>query len=121
MSNTFSYVKYDEKSTADQLEQRNGVEAVEGYLPVVPDGPRTGESLVAHLKSLVTQLPEGRAKFQALQKLQDLESHYNEAIYYADSCRQLLEEYYMWTGKAIRDAQIARTGKVDELVERSNS
>lgn len=31
-----------------------------------------------------------------------------------------LEEAYMWTGKAIRDDQIERTGKVDEQPERSN-
>lgn len=31
-----------------------------------------------------------------------------------------LEEAYMWVGKAIRDDQIARTGKVDEQPERGN-
>lgn len=31
-----------------------------------------------------------------------------------------LEIAYMWTGKAIRDDQIARTGKVDEQPERNN-
>ncbi len=31
-----------------------------------------------------------------------------------------LEEAYMWTGKSIRDDQIARTGKVDEQPERNN-
>lgn len=29
-----------------------------------------------------------------------------------------LEEAYMWVGKAIRDAQIARTGTIDEQPER---
>jgi hypothetical protein len=31
-----------------------------------------------------------------------------------------LEEAYMWTGKAIRDDQIARTGQIDEQPERNN-
>ena len=31
-----------------------------------------------------------------------------------------LEEAYMWTGKGIRDAQIALTGRVDEQPERNN-
>lgn len=31
-----------------------------------------------------------------------------------------LEEAYMWTGKAIRDDQIARTGKVDEQPDRND-
>lgn len=31
-----------------------------------------------------------------------------------------LEEGYMWVGKAIRDVQIARTGKVDEQPERND-
>lgn len=31
-----------------------------------------------------------------------------------------LEEAYMWTGKAIRDQQIAATGKVDEQPARNN-
>lgn len=31
-----------------------------------------------------------------------------------------LEEAYMWSGKAIRDGQIARTGQVDEQAERNN-
>lgn len=31
-----------------------------------------------------------------------------------------LEEAYMWTGKAIRDDQIARQGKVDEQPERND-
>ncbi len=30
-----------------------------------------------------------------------------------------LEEAYMWTGKAIRDAQIVRDGQYEEQVERS--
>jgi hypothetical protein len=31
-----------------------------------------------------------------------------------------LEEAYMWVGKAIRDEQIERTGKIDEQPERNN-
>lgn len=31
-----------------------------------------------------------------------------------------LEEAYMWIGKAIRDDQIVRTGKLDEQPERNN-
>lgn len=31
-----------------------------------------------------------------------------------------LEEAYMWTGKAIRDAQIARTGDMTEQKDRSD-
>lgn len=31
-----------------------------------------------------------------------------------------LEEAYMWSGKAIRDEQIERTGKVDEQPERND-
>ena len=31
-----------------------------------------------------------------------------------------LEEAYMWSGKGIRDAQIARTGRVDEQPHRAN-
>lgn len=31
-----------------------------------------------------------------------------------------LEEAYMWTGKAIRDRQIERLGKVDEQPERND-
>lgn len=31
-----------------------------------------------------------------------------------------LEEAYMWVGKAIRDEQIARTGKIDEQPERTD-
>lgn len=34
-------------------------------------------------------------------------------------CLTALEEAYMWTGKGIRDAQIARTGRIDEQPERS--
>lgn len=31
-----------------------------------------------------------------------------------------LEEAYMWTGKAIRDEQIARNSQVDHVAQRSN-
>ncbi len=31
-----------------------------------------------------------------------------------------LEEAYMWVGKAVRDAQIARTGTIDEQPERTS-
>lgn len=31
-----------------------------------------------------------------------------------------LEEAYMWVGKAIRDSQISRTGKIEEQPERGN-
>lgn len=31
-----------------------------------------------------------------------------------------LEEAYMWTGKAIRDEQIAKNSQVDHIPERSN-
>lgn len=78
MSSTFSYVKYDELSAAQQLHLRTAFEEVE---------------------RLVSYLADGRAKSLVLTKL---------------------EEAYMWTGKAVRDEQILRTGKVDEQPERSN-
>lgn len=51
------------------------------------------------IENTLTELQDGRAKALVL-------TH--------------LEEAYMWTGKAVRDAQIARTGQVDEQPERSN-
>lgn len=52
------------------------------------------------LEALVTaQLPAGRAQSLVLTKL---------------------EEAYMWVGKAIRDDQVARTGKSEELTHRGN-
>jgi hypothetical protein len=51
-----------------------------------------------NLEELGNQLIDGRAK----------------ALFFTK-----LEEAYMWTGKAIRDDQIARTGKIDEQAERN--
>ena len=39
---------------------------------------------------------------------------------YKALCLTAMEETYMWTGKSIRDEQIARTGKVDEQPERAS-
>lgn len=50
------------------------------------------------LEELVAELPESRPK--AL-------------------CLTALEEAYMWTGKAIRDAQLARGSQPDHVPERS--
>lgn len=52
------------------------------------------------VECLVNRLPDGRAKSLVLTKL---------------------EEAYMWTGKAIRDAQIERQGLIDEQPERSGA
>lgn len=49
------------------------------------------------LEILVDGLPDGRAK---------------------SLCLTALEEAYMWTGKAIRDAQIARGPQPDHVPER---
>lgn len=51
------------------------------------------------VERLVDQLADGRAKSLVYTKL---------------------EEAYMWTGKSIRDDQIARSGVVDEQPERGN-
>lgn len=51
------------------------------------------------VESLVNELEDGRAK---------------QLVY------TYLEIAYMWTGKAIRDTQIKRTGKVVEQFERNN-
>lgn len=51
------------------------------------------------VESLIGGLPEGRAKALALTKL---------------------EECYMWVGKGIRDAQIARNGSAPLQEERKN-
>lgn len=51
------------------------------------------------IEGIIDALPNGRAK---------------SLVYVA------LEEAYMWCGKAIRDAQIARTGSAVEQPERGN-
>jgi hypothetical protein len=58
------------------------------------------ETLKAHfeaVEALVQALPDGRAKSLVL-------TH--------------LEEAYMWTGKAIRDAQVARGSQTEHVPER---
>lgn len=50
------------------------------------------------VEELVNEMPESRAK---------------------SLCLTHLEEAYMWTGKAIRDAQIARNSQVEHVAERS--
>lgn len=50
-------------------------------------------------KLAMEKLPEGRARALFLTSL---------------------EEAYMWTGKAIRDAQVARGGQPEHIAERSN-
>lgn len=77
MSQRFSYVKYDEQSTAAQ-------ETIKQQFEV--------------LEALVDALPDSRAK---------------------SLCLTALEEAYMWTGKAIRDAQIARESQPEHVPERS--
>lgn len=77
MSNTFSYVKYDQQAIDLQAKFKAQFEEIE-------------QSMAA--------LKPGRAKALVLTNL---------------------EVAYMWTGKAIRDEQIERTGKVDEQPERS--
>lgn len=52
-----------------------------------------------HVEALVAKLTPGRA----------------QALVYTK-----LEEAYMWTGKAVRDDQIQRTGVVDEQPSRSD-
>lgn len=116
---TLSYVKYDTESVERQNAQRIGAEVTLQYLPILPLGPGNGESLVANLRSLCDKLPDGRAKLLAQEKLVELASCYDEAKFYGAETRRLVEEYYMWTGKAIRDGQIARTGKVDEIEVRA--
>lgn len=63
-------------------------------------------------------------------KQQDLKALFEGVEQYADKnisdgrAKSLvmthLEIAYMWTGKAIRDEQIARTGKVEEQTQRGN-
>lgn len=61
------------------------------------------ETLKSHFEAvelLVDALPDSRAKSLVM-------TH--------------LEEAYMWTGKAIRDAQIARESQTEHIPERTNS
>jgi hypothetical protein len=63
----------------------------------------------------MTQQQELRVKFEELEALVDkLPKGRASALVYTK-----LEEAYMWTGKAIRDAQIERTGKVEEQPARN--
>lgn len=73
MSNTFSYVKYDETSVLVQETFKKMFEAIEDYANII--------------------LPDSRSK---------------------SLLKTSLEEAYMWTGKAIRDAQISRDSSSHE-------
>ena len=79
MSQTFSYVQYDQESKTKQETLKLLFEAVEKYA--------------------LEKLVPGRAKSLVMTKL---------------------EEAYMWTGKAIRDDQIARNSMTEHVAERTN-
>lgn len=72
------------------------------YVKYDPESARAQEAFKLHfetLEILVDGLPDGRAK---------------------SLCLTALEEAYMWTGKAIRDAQIARDSQPGHEPERTN-
>lgn len=91
----FDYIRYDEKSLAAQERLKKLVlECEDAVRDIVRETPIKGINEAVHAR-----LETGRAVSLAL------------------TC---LEEFYMWTGKAIRDNQIARTGKVEFQEERKN-
>lgn len=71
-------------------------------------------------------------KYDALSvsKQEDLKRMFEAIEDYAEHCLEdgraksllmtALEEAYMWTGKAIRDEQIARNSQVEHVPERTN-
>jgi hypothetical protein len=73
-------------------------------------------SYVKYDEQAMAQQMELRLKFEELEGLCDkLENGRAKSLVFTK-----LEETYMWTGKAIRDTQIARQGKIDEQAERNN-
>lgn len=80
MSNTFSYVQYDQKAKEQQEYLKAQFEGIESFCQ--------------------QNLANARAKSLVMTKL---------------------EEAYMWTGKAIRDEQIARNSQTEHGAERTKS
>jgi hypothetical protein len=58
-----------------------------------------------------------KEKFEEIEKIVDEQIKPGRA---ASLVQTYLEIAYMWTGKAIRDMQIERTGTIDEQKERNN-
>ena len=73
-------------------------------------------SYVKYDEQSMKQQKELRDAFEAVEALVDkLEPGRASSLVYTK-----LEEAYMWTGKAVRDTQIKRQGKIDEQPERNN-
>lgn len=73
-------------------------------------------SYVKYDEKAVEQQVNFKTQFEAIEKLADeLQNGRAKAL-----VMTYLEIAYMWIGKAIRDEQIERTGKVDEQPERNN-
>lgn len=71
---------------------------------------------VKYDEQAMKQQQELKAAFEAVEKLVDrLPDGRPKSLIYTK-----LEEAYMWTGKAIRDDQIARNGFAEEQPERNN-
>lgn len=91
MSNRFDYVKYDNAAIVDQEEAKAKVQELEHLIDQIG---------CAEFDPPILSKECARAKALANTKL---------------------EECYMWIGKAIRDAQIARIGSAPLQEERTNS
>ncbi len=73
-------------------------------------------SYVKYDETAMAEQNKLREVFEELEKFVDMLTHTRpRSLAYT-----ALEEAYMWVGKAIRDDQIARTGKVDEQPERTD-
>lgn len=90
----FDYVKYDKDATTLRAHFKDLMSDLETDINAIGNNITLASARDPHA------LPElGRAKSLALTKL---------------------EELYMWIGKAIRDAQRARTGSAEPQEERKN-
>jgi hypothetical protein len=73
-------------------------------------------SYIKYDEQAIRQQQDLREAFERLEDVVDcLQDGRAKSLVYTK-----LEEAYMWTGKSIRDSQIARTGKVEEQPERNN-
>ena len=104
----FDYVKYDEIAYAKSAELKAAFQAYEaGFLSTL--------EAMEHVESLVMDLPEGRGKALAREKLLNLAGMKAQQ----EKILATVEEVYMWCGKAIRDDQVETRGA--ELQEARNN
>lgn len=113
----FDYVEYDKVATALQKDFKALVQQVEHCIIYCVNADEVVKTLGEKVQKLADT---GRPVALALNKLRALNDELSSTEYNDDDAVDLVEEFYMWVGKAIRDDQIKRNGSAPLQEGRKN-